>query len=62
MDIEKRKRYAAEYDRNHRQRLYIALNLVHDADILEWLDHQSNKQGEIKRLIREEIRKDEQTR
>lgn len=34
--------------------IYVKLNVVNDRDILERLDQVSNKQGYIKRLIRED--------
>lgn len=48
---------SAKYDKVHTKQIVLKLNLVTDNDILYWLDQQSNKQGEIKRLIREEIRR-----
>lgn len=47
----------ARYDKENTKRFMMKLNIKHDADILEWLDQQSNKQGAIKQLIREAIKK-----
>lgn len=46
------------YDRNHIRRITLKLNITHDADILSWLDSQSNKQGAFKRLVREQIERE----
>lgn len=46
------------YDRNHIRRITLKLNITHDADILSWLDNQSNKQGAFKRLVREQIERE----
>ena len=35
--------------------IYLKLHKVNDKDIIERLDKQSNKQGYIKRLIREDV-------
>lgn len=42
----------AQYDKENTKGLYLKLNVKTDADVLEWLEHQSNKQGEVKNLIR----------
>ena len=47
----------ARYDAAHTQQIRLKLNLGTDADILEELDRQPNKQGYIKKLIREDIAK-----
>jgi hypothetical protein len=46
------------YDRAHIRRITLKLNITHDADILSWLDSQANKQGAIKRLVREQIERE----
>lgn len=51
--------YIADYDKKNTQRVAIKLNKLHDADILEHLDKQPNKQGYIKALIRADIEKGE---
>lgn len=52
-------KYVADYMKSNIQRVNINLNKVHDADILEFLDKQPNKQGYIKALIRADIKKGE---
>lgn len=54
---ESQKRANAKYDRANTARLYIKLNNNTDADILDHLQNISNKQGYIKSLIREDIKK-----
>lgn len=44
-----------KYDKTNTKDVRLKLNLKTDADILEYLESCSNKQGEIKRLIREEM-------
>lgn len=53
------KKYASQekYDRNNTTRVYLKLNNKTDADILDWLDNQSSKQGAIKDAIREQLKK-----
>lgn len=53
------KAYIAEYDKENTQRVAVKLNKIHDADILEQLEKQTNKQGYIKALIRADIEKGE---
>lgn len=50
--------YQAEYDKANTQRVSVKLNKTHDADILEHLEKQPNKQGYIKALIRADIEKE----
>ena len=47
----------AKYDKGHTTGVYMKLNTGTDQDILAWLDRQKSKQGAIKQLIREEIRR-----
>ena len=54
---ESQKRANAKYDRANTTRLYIKLNNNTDADVLDHLQNISNKQGYIKSLIREDIKK-----
>ena len=49
----------AEYDANNTVQVKMKLNKKHDADIIERLNQSGNKQGYIKRLVREDIRKGE---
>lgn len=51
--------YQAEYDKANTQRVSIKLNKMHDADIIDHLNGQPNKQGYIKALIRADIEKGE---
>lgn len=44
-----------KYDKENTKRVTFKLNLKTDADIVEYLDSCENKQGTIKRLIREGI-------
>lgn len=45
------------YDAANTAQVKLKLNLKTDADILAWLEAQASKQGAIKELIRQEIRK-----
>lgn len=47
----------ARYDRIHTTGLYLKLNIKTDSDIISMLGQVPNKQGYIKSLIREDIRK-----
>ena len=47
----------AKYDKGHTTGFYMKLNTGTDQDILSWLEEQGSKQGAIKRLIREEIKR-----
>lgn len=46
------------YDGEHTTSLHVKLNTRTDQDIIKWLWKQPNKQGAIKKLIREQIRKE----
>ena len=48
-------KYTKKYDENNTTRVQLKLNNKTDSDILEYLDKVENKQGTIKRLLREEI-------
>lgn len=50
-------RAAQKYRREKCRQVRIELNKVYDADILDWLDAQPNKQGYLKDLIRADIAK-----
>ena len=52
---EARHRASAKYDRENTVTITMKLNKTKDADILEWLSEQKNRQGTIKRLIRNQI-------
>ena len=57
MTSEARKRATAKYDKTHTKQVMLKLNLVTDADVIERLDTVPNRQGYIKKLIREDIKK-----
>lgn len=44
-----------KYDKTHTKGVYLKLNKETDRDILEHLQKQNNKQGYIKKLIREDM-------
>ena len=54
---ESQRKANAKYDRANTTRVYIKLNNNTDTDILDHLQNIINKQGYIKSLIREDIRK-----
>lgn len=47
----------ARYDREHTKQFHLKLNIRTDSDIIEKLDGADNKQGYIKRLIREDMKR-----
>ena len=51
----------SKYDRNHTRSILLKLNLQSDADILSKLDAEGNRQGYVKELIRQDIRKELET-
>ena len=53
--LEARNRSQAKYDKNHTKGVYLKLNLKTDKDIIQWLWSQKSIQGSIKKLIREDI-------
>lgn len=57
---EAQKRATLKYDAKNTRQIKMKLNLTTDADILDWLDAQENKQGAIKEAIRARI-SDEKT-
>lgn len=46
-----------EWNKTHTRLIQLKLNLRTDADVLERLDQVSSKQGYIKRLIREDMKR-----
>lgn len=58
MTTEAQKRAVAKYDAKNTRKIVLKLNRATDADILKRLDTVGNRQGYIKRLIREDIEKD----
>lgn len=59
MTTEAQKRAVAKYDAENTRKIVLKLNTGTDADILKRLDTMDNRQGYIKRLIREDIAKDD---
>ena len=55
MATEARKRANAKYDKANTKQIILKLNLKTDADILSRLETEENKQGYIKRLIRNDL-------
>ena len=55
--IESHRAASRKYDDASTKRLFIKLNMNTDADILEYLDGIGNKQGYIKTMIREDMKK-----
>ena len=53
----KQSKASMKYDSKNTKDVRIKLNLKTDADILEWLEAKGNKQGYIKELIRNDIKK-----
>lgn len=51
-------RAVTKYDATHTIRIGLKLNKGTDADIIEWLSRLENRQGYIKKLIREDIADD----
>lgn len=51
-----KKGYDLSYAKNNLVRIPLNLNRSTDGDIISWMDKQSNKQGYIKQLIRNDIR------
>ena len=56
MATEAQKRATLKYDAENTVQIKMKLNRVTDADILELLDRQENKQGFIKQLLRDYIK------
>ena len=48
-------KYVRKYDDNNTMQVKLKLNYNTDADIIEYLNNCGNKQGTIKKLIRDEI-------
>ena len=49
-----------KYDKEHTTRYSLKFNLKTDQDIIRWIWGQKSFQGSIKRLIREEIARNEE--
>lgn len=54
---DKQKRYDQDWKAKNTTRVTVRLNNNTDADIIEFLDTLDNKQGYIKELIREDMKK-----
>jgi hypothetical protein len=52
---DKNYKYTKVYDQNNTKKVSLKLNIKTDEDIINYLDSVENKQGTIKRLIRDEI-------
>ena len=55
MATESQRKANKKYDKNNTKQLMLKLNLKTDKDILDKLNSVDNKQGYIKKLIREDI-------
>lgn len=51
------KRAKEKYDKDNTKQVKLKLNVKTDADIIEALELSGNKQGYIKKLIREDLQK-----
>ena len=49
----------SRYDAENTVQIKMKLGKATDADVLQWLNEQPSKQGAIKKLIREAIKKEE---
>ena len=56
-DVEGRRQYINQYQATKLKQWKIHLHKEHDADIIEYLDGMDNKQGYVKDLIREDMKK-----
>ena len=52
---ESSKRAREKYDKKNTVLISLKLNKKTDADIIEWIEHQANKQGSIKAIIRKNL-------
>ena len=53
----KQKAYQVEYHKNNTTRIRFQLNNVYDADIIEFMNLLPNKNGYLKDLVREDMKK-----
>lgn len=58
MISEAKKKAQAKYDKTHTRAIMFKFNLKTDKDILEKLDEVENRQGYIKKLVRDDIKKE----
>ena len=59
MSTEAQKRASSKYEKLHTTQISLKLNKKTDADVICKLDSVENKQGYVKTLIREDIKRDE---
>lgn len=52
----KQKAYIVEYMKNNCKRISLQLNIENDKDIIEWMNHQENKNAYLKQLIRDDMK------
>lgn len=55
MTTEAHKRAQIKYNKANTRQVTLRLNKRTEADIIEWLEQMGNKQGYIKRLIRDDM-------
>lgn len=53
----KQKAYQVEFQKNNTTRIRFQLNNVYDADIIEFMNSLPNKNGYLKDLVREDMKK-----
>lgn len=58
MSSESQRKASAKYDQWNTVMITLKLNRKTDADILEWLSYERNRQGAIKALIRDQIERE----
>lgn len=58
MASESQRKASAKYDQGNTVMITLKLNRKTDADILEWLSYERNRQGAIKTLIRDQIERE----
>ena len=56
-EIDKQVQWSNDYNKKNTKTVLLRLNMNYDQDIIEYLEASNNKQGEIKRLIREEMQR-----
>jgi len=55
MDKESKAAYDMQYAKEKLQQIRFTLNKTKDADLIEWLNKQGNKQGYLKELVRKDM-------
>ena len=56
---EKKRQYDQDYHRTHLKRFVFNLNIEKDKDVISYLERHKPMQSELKRLIREQIKKEQ---